>query len=302
MMPFRALAFLALTPLAVLAQGSRLVPDQPINCDQCPAWNAPLGPFRVFGNTYYVGTAKLSAILITSDAGLILLDGALPQSVTHIDANIRMLGFKTKDVRLIVNSHVHFDHAGGIAALQRATGATVAASAKNARALEQGGPLPDDPQSVPGFRLPSVKKVRVVRDGETLRVGPFALTAHLTPGHTPGATTWTWQSCEDSRCLDIVYADSLNPVSAPGFRFTRDARHPSIVDSFRQSIALVERLPCDILLSVHPEFSDMDRKLAGRARGETPDPFVDHQGCRAYAAAAGKALDQRIASERQVVK
>jgi metallo-beta-lactamase class B len=147
-----------------------------------------------------------------------------------------------------------------------------------------------------------VKEVRVVRDGETLRVGALALTAHFTPGHSPGATTWTWRSCEGARCLDIVYADSLNPVSAPGFRFSGDARRPSLVDTLRRSIATVERLPCDILLSVHPEFSNIDRKLARRERGEIPDPFIDREGCREYAAAATTALGQRIAAERQLEK
>src|SRR5262245_43364058 len=106
---------------------AQLVPDSPIECPQCITWNVPLQPFRVFGNTYYVGTAELSAILITGDDGLVLLDAALPQSAPLIDANIRALGFDTANVRLILNSHTHFDHAGGIAALQRATRATVAA-------------------------------------------------------------------------------------------------------------------------------------------------------------------------------
>ena len=252
----------------------------------------------MFGNTYFVGPAGLGSVLVTSDAGHVLLDGALPQSAPLIDANIRALGFRTEDVRVIVNSHAHFDHAGGIAALQRASGATVAASPAGARALERGGPVPEDPQFVGGTGFPKVKKVRVVADGETLRVGEVAVTAHFTPGHTPGSTAWTWRSCEGVRCLDVVYADSLNAVSAPDFRFSGDATHPSIVETFRRSIATVEALPCDILLAVHPSFADLDRRLAARAQGAASDPFIDAGACRVYAANARQALERRLEQEK----
>ena len=294
------LALLSTTLLAAPA-APKMRPDPPIQCDSCAEWNAPRAPFRVFGNTYFVGPAGLGSVLVTSDAGHVLLDGALPQSAPLIDANIRALGFRTEDVRVIVNSHAHFDHAGGIAALQRASGATVAASAAGARALERGEPVPEDPQFAFGRAtnaFPAVKRVRVIEDGETLRVGPLAVTAHLTPGHTPGSTSWTWRSCEGARCLDVVYADSLNAVSAPGFRFSGDATHPSLVEAFRQSIATVEGLSCDILLAVHPGFADMDRKLAARAQGAASDPFIDPGACRVYAANARQALERRLQQEK----
>ena len=126
------------------------VADAPKSCASCAEWNAPREPYRVHGNTYYVGTAGLSAILITSEAGHVLIDGGLPQSAPLIDASIRTLGFRTEDVRLILNSHAHYDHAGGIAALQRASGAAVAAG--GAAALRSGGPPPDDPQFAIGAR------------------------------------------------------------------------------------------------------------------------------------------------------
>ena len=287
------------------AQGGSTVrpvrPDPPVKCDDCEEWNAPHDPFRVFGNTYYVGVAGLSAVLIASDTGLILLDGALPQSAPRIDANVRALGFKTENIRLILNSHAHYDHGGGIAALQRASGATVAASAPGARALEQGYPTPDDPQYESSRKLPvaPVKSVRVVKDGEVLRVGELAVTAHLTPGHTPGSTTWTWRSCEGTRCLDIVYADSLNAVSDDGFRFTGDGQRASLVPSFERSITTVEQLPCDVLIAVHPMFSDLDGKLAKRKAQPDTNPFIDGKECRSYAGAARKRLAQRVAEEKQ---
>jgi metallo-beta-lactamase class B len=256
----------------------------------------------VFGNTYFVGTAGLGTVLVTSEKGHVLLDGGLPQSAPLIDASIRKLGFRTEDVRLIVNSHAHYDHAGGIGALQRASGAMVAASASGAAAIEMGGAPADDPQY--GFgeeanRFPRATKVRVVADGETLKVGDLAVTAHLTPGHTPGRTTWTWRSCEGPRCLDVVYADSLNAVSAPGFRFTGDATHPSREASFRKSIATVGALPCDILLTVHPSFADLAGKLRRLQEQPASEPFVDPAGCRAYADGASKRLDLRVAEEEK---
>jgi metallo-beta-lactamase class B len=274
--------------------------DPPKACDACEAWNAAQEPFRVFGNTWYVGTTGLGAVLVTSSAGHVLLDGGLAQSAPRIDASIRKLGFRTEDVRLILNSHAHYDHAGGIAALQRASGATVAASAPGAHAIEQGGAAPDDPQYAFGREAngyPPVDSVRVVADGETLRVGDLGVTAHYTPGHTPGATTWSWRSCEKDVCLDVVYADSLNAVSAPGFRFSGDASHASLVASFERSIDVVAGLPCDILLALHPGFSRMHEALRRRGTSRDAAPVKDPGACRAYADGARQRLKARVAEE-----
>ena len=141
----------------------------------------------------------------------------------------------------------------------------------------------------------------MVKDGEAMRVGALVVTAHMTPGHTPGSTTWTWRSCEGSRCLDVVYADSLNAVSSPGFRFTGNAAHPGIEAAFRRSIATAAALPCDILLTVHPAFAGLHEKL-GRRHQATPgasDPFVDPEACRRYAADAARRLDERVAEEKR---
>ena len=124
-------------------------------------------------------------------------------------------------------------------------------------------------------------------------MGSLAITAHLTPGHTPGSTTWTWKSCEGSRCLDIVYADSINAVSAPGFKYSTD---PARVAGFRKSIAVVGALPCDVMVSVHPEFTDLAGKIRRRSGGDA-DAFVDPQACRTYAADAAQMLDRRLAQE-----
>jgi len=297
-MTVAAFAVVACAAGAAARLEAQLVPDAHKECDACAAWNTPQAPFRIFGNTYYVGTAELSAILIAGSGGLVLLDAALPQSAPLIDASIASLGFRTADVRLIVTSHTHFDHVGGLAALQRASGAVVAASPRAAEALRDGKPNPDDPQfTIPGNDFPRVREVRVVDDGETLTVGDVRVKAHFTPGHTPGSTSWSWRSCEEARCVDVVYADSLNAVSADDFRFSGSGSAPSIVDSFERSIDAVEALPCDVLLSPHPGFFGMQEKLRRLEAGET-DAFVDAGACRAYAGAARARLRERLARER----
>jgi metallo-beta-lactamase class B len=291
---------LVMTAFLAFAQPGLLRPDPPRKCGDCDEWNRPYEPFRIFGNTYYVGAAGVSAILITGSAGSILLDGGLPQTAPAIDASITKLGFKTQDIRLIVNSHAHYDHAGGIAAIQRASGATVAASAAGKRALEQGGPTTDDPQFAFGREanaFPAVKNVRAVADGETVRVGDLAITAHLTPGHTPGSTTWSWRACDGPTCHAVVYADSLNAVSAPGFRFTGGGGTPSIAYAMRASIEKVAALPCDIVIAVHPSATDLDGKVKRRRERPAADPFVNPDGCRVYAAGARTRFDSRIAEE-----
>ncbi|MDP2324682.1 MAG: subclass B3 metallo-beta-lactamase [Gammaproteobacteria bacterium] len=285
-----------------------LQPDPPIKCSSCDEWNLPLEPFKLYGNTYYVGTAGLSALLVTSDQGHILLDGGLTQSAPLIAANIVKLGFKVEDIKLILNSHAHYDHAAGIAALQRASGATVVSSASGAEAFALGNAVPDDPQA--GFgkaenAFPPVKNVRVVKDLEIVRVGPLAVQMHNTAGHTPGSTTWTWQSCEPSpkpqapspACLNMVYADSISAIAAPGFRFTGDAKTPSRVEQFRKSITTVGELPCDIVVTTHPMATDLAGKLKKRAAKPAVDPFIEPQACRVLAANAMKALDARVAEE-----
>ncbi len=296
-------AWLSLAQALSSQQGATpatLRPDPAIVCDACAEWNAPRQPFKVFGNTYFVGSAGLSSVLIASDQGLILIDVALPQSAALIDANIKALGFRTTDIKLILTSHAHYDHVGGVRSMQRFTRASVAASARTAEALKLGHPTADDPQfgTDPSVSFPPIATdLRVVKDGETLRVGNIAITAHYTPGHTPGATSWTWQSCEGARCLAMAYVDSLTAVSNEGFKFTGDRTHPSIVDTFRNSLRTASRLPCDVLLTTHPSASGMDDKVKQRAQGGGADPFVNAGACKALAGTSLAALEKRVKEE-----
>jgi metallo-beta-lactamase class B len=268
--------------------------QQPINCGSCAKWNAPHAPFKLHGNSYYVGVGGLSAVLITTPNGHFLIDGGLPQTAEVIRQNIQVLGFDVRDVKWLLNSHAHYDHAGGLAALQRMSGAPIAASGTTVKALELGHALPDDPQYATDntMAFPAVASAHAIRDGETLALGGVAVTGRDTPGHAPGGNSWSWESCETGKCVSIVFADSLNPVSEPDYRFSD---HPAYLKAFRQSIAKVRALDCDILVSAHPEVSNL---FARHAAGS----LVDADGCRKYADAAEARLTKRLSQEALSVK
>ncbi len=263
---------------------------EPKVCSSCAEWNAPREPFLVAANTWYVGPGGLAAVLIDTGSGLLLIDAGLPQSAAQIATHIRQLGFDLAELRWILNSHAHFDHAGGIAALQRWSGATVIASRRGAQALQAGDAAPEDPQA--GFgafnQFPKIADVQVVADQQTLRLGQLSITAHYTPGHTPGGTTWTWPACDaNGDCLDVVYVDSLSAVSTDDYRFLD---HPLVIADLRASIARVAELPCDIAISTHPQAVDLFRRHA-------EDRLQDVDACRRLAETAERGLRERLQRE-----
>jgi metallo-beta-lactamase class B len=288
---------LAAALLPALAHAAAPDDLKPIGCSDCAGWSKPQKPFNIYGNTWYVGPEGLSSVLITGPQGHILVDGTLPESAQQIEANVKALGFRIEDVKLIVNSHPHFDHAGGIAYLARRSGAQVAAGSAAVAMLESGDDPADDPQHtlLIGRHMAPVAHVRGVRDGEVLTVGPLRITAHAVPGHTSGSTSWTWQSCEAGACRDVVYIDSVSPMSGPGFRFTGDATHPDLSASFRASIAKIAALPCDIAITAHPGGANIIEKAAARTKEH--NPFIAPGECRTYAEEARRNLEARLAEE-----
>lgn len=257
-------------------------------CTDWDDWDKPAPPTRIFGNTWYVGTCGISAILVTGDAGHILIDSGTEAGARVVLANLTRLGIAPSDIRLLLHSHEHFDHVGGMAALREATGATLVASAPARAVLETGIADPADPQAGMHAAMAPVPVGRVVGEGETVRLGELILTPVLTPGHTPGALSWTWRSCEDEDCRTIVYADSLSAVSRDDYRF---ADNPETVRAFRQSLARLKTLPCGILLTPHPSASGMIANArAGRVGGD--------RTCSDYARAVAERLDERLAAER----
>jgi metallo-beta-lactamase class B len=259
-------------------------------CKDWDEWDKPAPPTGIHGNTYLVGTCGISAILITGSDGHVLIDAGTEAGADLIARNIRRLGFRLEDVKYLLHSHEHVDHVGGMARLQQLTGAQLVASANAAAVFQTGVAGPGDPQAGMFPPFPTARVDRIVKGGDTVRLGNLMLTAVETKGHTHGALSWQWVSCYGGVCPTIVYADSLSPVSRDDYRFTD---HPGALEAFRDSIARVGALDCDILLTPHPSASDMVDRLGGRA------PLENANACRDYAAALGKRLDERLAKEAE---
>ncbi len=259
---------------------------RPIGGSRAAEWLAPVSPERIFGNSYLVGFAGLSVALIDTGEGLVLVDGALPQSAAAVLANVRALGFDPKDIKFILSTEPHWDHAGGLAALARDTGATVVASKRGAEGLRTGKHASDDPQLAYGGSWPAVTTpIRIMKDSEVLPLGTARITARATPGHTMGSMSWSWQACEGKTCKEIVFAASLNPVSADDYRFSSAAGAP-FVAGFARSYRTMDRLKCDMLITAHP-----DNAGDGRFSAKTG-------ACRAYAERSRQALTKRLATEK----
>lgn len=257
-------------------------------CEDFDDWDKPTRPFRIHGDTWYVGTCGITALLIRGKDGAVLIDTGTDKGAQAIAANIRSLVVELSEIKAILGSHEHYDHVGGLARLQGLTGAQVIVGADALEVVRTGRDDPRDPQA--GLHAPMVPvtgALRGIGDGEVVDVAGVKLTALATPGHTLGATSWQWQSCDAAECLTLVYADSLSPVSADDYRFTD---HPDYVAMFRKGIARLRPAQCDMLLTPHPSASDM----LTRARTGT---MAGGPTCATYADSKTKALDERLAKE-----
>ncbi|MES1182729.1 MAG: subclass B3 metallo-beta-lactamase [Myxococcales bacterium] len=257
-------------------------------------WNRPFPPYRVLDGIYYVGTNKIAQFLIVTSAGLILLDSGFEASVPQLRENIAALGFRYSDIKLLLTSHAHIDHVQAHALVRRETGARVVASALDAPLIEHGGkgdPLYDGVYAW----TPSPVDWRV-GDGERVTLGATTLTAHVTPGHTLGALTWTMQVDDGGRTLDVVFFPSANVN--PGVHLLGHATYPGIVQDFERSFEVWKSLKCDVFLADHGEFYDMAEKYARLRRGQTPNPFIDPTGYRAFIDDAERRFRARLAEER----
>ncbi|HEY7641920.1 MAG TPA: subclass B3 metallo-beta-lactamase [Steroidobacteraceae bacterium] len=267
-----------------------------INCEQCEDLNREQAPFQIWGNTYYVGVHGLSSVLITSPGGHVLIDGALPQSAPLIARHIEQLGFKVQDVKVILNSHVHFDHAGGLAELQKLSGAKVIASDIAAKVLRTGKVERNDPQFGILKPFPAAKNVEALGARETVEVGELKLRVIHTPGHTPGGTSWTWRSCESDGCQDVVYGDSLNAISDDTFKYSGDERYPTAASDMRASIAAISAAPCTVLIAAHPNLTGLLTVFDAQGNGDRHE-LVDGSACKRYAEAGKEKLEQRLENE-----
>jgi len=273
-----------------------LVHATSIDCEQCESWNGDQAPFQIFGNTYFVGVRGLSSVLVTSPDGHILIDGALPQSAPLIARHVEQLGFKMSDVKVILNSHVHYDHAGGIAELQKLSGAKVIASDIAAKVLRTGKLDRSDPQFNIIKPFPAVKNVEALGARGSVEVGKLKLSVIHTPGHTPGGTSWTWTSCEAERCLNVVYGDSLNAISDDSFKYSGDPRYPGAGSDMSASIAAISAAPCDILVVAHPDFTGLLTVIDEQGKGDRSQ-LIDSSACKRYAATGKERFEKRLEQE-----
>ena len=238
------------------------------------AWNRPVEPFRIAGNVYYVGAADLSSYLITTPKGHILLDSGMLETVPLVRANIEKLGFKLADVKALVNSHAHYDHAGGLAELKRLTKATLYASEADAKLLARGGK--GDPNYGDRFEFEAVSADQTFNDGWKLKLGGTTMTAMVTPGHTQGCTSWTMDVTEAAgHRLKAIFVCSL---TAPGYTLVGNREHPEIVSDYESTFQRLKALKVDLFLSSHASAFEMAEKLELRKANPRVNPFIDPKG------------------------
>ncbi|HTV04530.1 MAG TPA: subclass B3 metallo-beta-lactamase [Acidobacteriaceae bacterium] len=265
-----------------------------------PDWTTPQKPFRIAGNLYYVGSRDLASYLIVTPAGDILINADLPSSPPQIRASVEALGFHWKNIKILLNSHAHFDHAGGSAEVLRETGAKFMVMDSDVKPIESGGATDFD-------RLPTYPPAhvdRILHDGDKVRLGGTVLTAHKTPGHTRGCTTWTMQGKNSQgRTLNVVIVGGVAALSdyrlvaTPG----HPASYPGIAHDFEHTFATLKALPCDIFLGAHGSYFGLQEKLA-KLPIEGPSVWIDPTGYRRFVNESQQDFEQVLKAQEQKAK
>jgi len=256
------------------------------------SWNKPVTPFRIAGNLYYVGATEITSYLITTPEGHFLLDGGFVETAPQIERNITQLGFKLTDVKFLLNSHAHFDHAGGLAELKKLSSARFVASERDAPQLRAGGH--GDFRFGDTLTFPPVGPDQIIHDGESLQIGDQKMTAHLTPGHTKGNTTWTTKIRDGDKIYDVVFVGSQ---SALDYKFVGQESYPGITGDFEKSFELLNHLPCDVFLASHGSFFHFVEKHERLLRGDA-DAFIDPDGYKRYLRESEQEFRDKLARQR----
>ena len=243
-------------------------------------------PFRIADNLYYVGTKEMASFLLTTKKGHVLIDGGYQGNTDMIIKNIGLLGFKISDVKILLNSHAHVDHAGGLAALQKASGAELWISEPDAELINSGGAgkrnlgLMNFMIYTGLVKYPAPHIDHKFKDGTKIRLDSIELTAHITPGHTPGSTTWTFPVTDGKRNLLAVNASSLTAIPSALFGEKYDTQ---LQEEFKQSFKKMRNIPADIFLAPHASFFHMADKLKQRNLvADSLNPFIDRKGYQEY--------------------
>ena len=247
-----------------LAMALALCGPRPAGAGDNPAWTEPQAPFHIVGDVYYVGSKGLAAYLITSPQGHILIDGTVAENASMIEANIQRLGFRLQDVKILLNSHAHHDHAGGLARLKRDTGAELWASPGDRWALEHGRARGDNTANLPDW--PPVKVDRLLHDGEAVRLGSIALSTVFTPGHTPGCTSWTLDAAEGGQAYAVIFPCSL---TVAGNVLVGNRAYPAIAADYRRTLDRLQAYSgADVVLTAHPEVADVLGRHEAQLHGD----------------------------------
>ncbi len=285
-----------LMPLQAIATIMAVVVASPVLAADPPEWRSPVKPFRIAGNIYYVGTQGLAAYLIVSKQGAILLDGTLARNAGLIERNIESVGVPLRRVRLLISDHAHDDHVGAFARIKRDTGARFIASAGDRWALEHGRGRGDTNYGV--RRFPPVKVDAIVGEGQTIRLGGIALTAHLTPGHTPGCTSWSTTIQDDGAPRRVLF---LCSITVAGNTLVGNRAYPGIVKDYRATFAKLATMQADIVLTSHPEMADVLEREARRETGKS-DTFIDPTALPRLVADSKTAFEGTLAKAQKTAR
>ncbi len=249
-------------------------------------------PHRIADNVYYVGSKGLATYLITTPDGHILINSGFEETVPLIRASVESLGFKMRDVKIVLASHAHSDHVAGHALLKELTGGKVFVMRGDDDVIASGGV---GQYFYPKDRWPVCEVDRVLKDREEVKLGGTTLIARLTPGHTRGCTTWTWKATDGGKSYNVVVIGS--PNVNPGYRLVDNQDYPQIADDFAKTFEVLKSLPCDIFLGAHGEYYGMIAKHE-RLKGADKNPFVDADGYRAYVELKEKAFQKTLAEQK----
>ncbi|MGY8666645.1 subclass B3 metallo-beta-lactamase [Bradyrhizobium sp. UFLA05-109] len=281
-----------LSTMMLAATGAEAQTLRDLMADMVKKWDAPTEPYKIIDNIYYVGTNGLASYLITTPQGHILIDTAMPEATGQIEASIAKLGFKISDIKYLINTHAHIDHTGGLAQIKKDSGAQMIAGAKDKPLLEGGAYPGQEDEDL--LKFPPVKVDRAVHEGDTVAIGGITLTAHETPGHTPGCTSWTTTVKDGDATRSVLFFCSatvaLNRLAGKGMTY------PGIVDDYRKTFAWSKTAHPDVLLAPHPEMYDMPGKRAKIADG-APNPFVVPGEFNSYADNLEKLFAEGLAKQ-----
>jgi metallo-beta-lactamase class B len=258
-------------------------------------WTEPFPPFKIAGNLYYVGSKGLANYLITTPQGHILINSDLEDNVPLIRESVEKLGFKFTDIKILLISHAHWDHNAGSAAIKSLTGAKYMVMDADVPVVESGGKTDFQYGDAPTSRYPPTKVDRVLHDGEEIKLGGTVLTAHLTPGHTRGCTTWTMKVEEAGKSYAVVIVGS--PNVNPGYRLVNNIPYPQIAADYEKMFRVLKSLPCDIFLGAHGSYFDLETKYARLKEGAVA-PFVDREGYQKYVVEREHAFKTELSKQR----